>query len=89
MLEKIQEQFIRRIDYLLELGDKVALSVPEKQTKPKLDEDKIPRMLPPFASYDFSQKRLYSINEAIDILVKTTIRNMQWNKQKKVINASN
>ena len=81
-------QFIRRIDYLLELGDKVALSVPEKQTKPKLDEDKIPWMLPPFASYDFSQKKLYSINEAIDILVKTTIRNMQWNTQKKVINAS-
>ena len=30
----------------------------------------------------------YSKNEALDLLVKTVIRNMQWNTTKKVINAS-
>lgn len=77
-------QFIRRIDYLIELGDTIALSVPEKQTKPKFDEDKIPWTLPPFVSYDFSQKEVCTINKTMDILVKTVIRNMQWNNKKAI-----
>lgn len=77
-------QFIRRIDYLIELGDTIALSVPEKQTKPKFDEDKIPWTLPPFVSYDFSQKEVCNINKTMDILVKTVIRNMQWNNKKAI-----
>ena len=39
-------------------------------------------------SFKFSNIGEYDKNKATDKLVKQVIRNMQWNKHKKVINAS-
>lgn len=77
-------QFNRRIDYLVELGKQITLSVPEKQDKLKYAQNQIPWALPPFVSYDFSQKEVCTINKTLDILVKTVIRNMQWNHKKAI-----
>lgn len=79
-------QFNRRIDYLIKLDDDSAtLSIPTKQLKQLeeiFNEEEIPWGLPPFISYDFSQDKQVTVNESIDILIKTIIRNMQWNKKK-------
>ena len=82
-------QFNRRIDYLIKLDDDSAtLSIPTKQLEEVFNEEEIPWGLPSFISYDFSQDKQVTVNESIDILIKTIIHNMQWNKSKKVINAS-
>jgi plasmid replication protein rep and AAA-class ATPase domain len=76
-------QFNRRIDYLIKLDDDSAtLSIPTKQLEEIFNEEEIPWGLPPFISYDFSQDKQVTVNESIDILIKTIIRNMQWNKKK-------
>lgn len=78
-------QFNRRIDYLVKLdGNDATLSVPIKQSEPDFDEDDIPWGLPLFISYDFSQEKQLTTNKAIDILIKTVIYNMQWNKKEAI-----
>lgn len=80
-------QFVRRIDYLLTIDESFSLSIPMKSQKTDTSCSNL-WYEPRFYSYCFSEPKQYTKNEALDLLVKTVIRNMQWNKFKKVINAS-
>lgn len=80
-------QFIRRIDYLVEIDDKFRLSVPVRHTS-KVEETEFSWYEKRQSSYEFLESGLYETDEATNKLVKLIIHNMQWNKQKKVINAS-
>lgn len=80
-------QFIRRIDYLLTINDSFWLSLPIKSKKTDTTSSN-PWYEPRYHSYCFSEVEQYTKNNALDHLVKTVIRNMQWNTTKKVINAS-
>lgn len=78
-------QFNRRIDYLIKLNDDGAkLSIPIKQPEPDIIEDEFPGLFPPFISYEFSQDKQLKNNKAIDVLIKTIIHNMQWNKKEAI-----
>ncbi|MBK0348067.1 AAA family ATPase [Aerococcaceae bacterium zg-ZJ1578] len=79
-------QFVRRIDYLVEIYDKFHLSIPRKNMW--VHNIKISSYDRDSYTFNFFEINQCNINEATDILVKTVIRNMQWNKPKKVINAS-
>ena len=80
-------QFVRRIDYLIKIDGSFHLSIPEKHTPPT-QLFNIPWYEPRQYSHKFSSVGQFNKNTATDKLVKQVIRNMQWNKQKKVINAS-
>lgn len=80
-------QFVRRIDYLLTIDETFNLSTPKKLNQ-LASSYNLPWYEPKIYSYSFSEPNQYSKNEALDLLVKTVIRNMQWNTTKKVINAS-
>lgn len=77
-------QFIRRIDYLVEIKDTFQLSVPVKHT-PQFPNVETPCYEPPQYSFEFSEASEYTMNHATDRLIKKVIHNMQWNKKKKVI----
>lgn len=80
-------QFVRRIDYLVEITDTFRLAVPIKNL-PTSETIQHSWHESPHHSFIFSEFSCNSINEATNKLVKQVIRNMQWNKHKKVINAS-
>lgn len=80
-------QFVRRIDYLIQLEDIFLFSVPIKHTA-STSKIEVPWYEPRHYSYKFSNIGQFDQNDATNILVKRIIRNMQWNKKKKVINAS-
>ena len=80
-------QFVRRIDYLIQIEDKFRLSIPIKHT-PQTPNNEVPWCEPRQYSFKFSKIGEYDKNKATNKLVKQVIRNMQWNKHKKVINAS-
>lgn len=80
-------QFVRRIDYLIQIEDRFHLSIPIKHT-PQTSTNEVPWYDSRQYSFKFSNIGEYDKNKATDKLVKQVIRNMQWNKHKKVINAS-
>lgn len=80
-------QFVRRIDYLIQIEKRFHLSIPIKHT-PQTSTNEVPRYDFRQYSFKFSNIGEYDKNKATDKLVKQVIRNMQWNKHKKVINAS-
>ena len=73
-------QFVRRIDYLVEIKDNFHLSIPLKQKyQPQiLNHDYYDN---PQYSYDFSKMGEYSMDTATDEIVKKLIHNLQWKKQ--------
>lgn len=79
-------QFIRRIDYLVQLHDTATLFIPQKQEVSILHDDSQLQTLSPL-SHNFIQEGQYILKDALNILVKSIIHNMQWNKNKKAINA--
>ena len=80
-------QFVRRIDYLIQIEDKFHLSIPIKHI-PQKTNNEVLWYEPRHYSFKFSKIGEYDKNKATNKLVKQVIRNMQWNKYKKVINAS-
>lgn len=80
-------QFVRRIDYLVQIEDVFRLSIPLKHTPPT-PKVNVSWYEPRYYSFKFSEIGQYDRNEATNKLVKQVIQNMQWNKPKKVINAS-
>lgn len=86
-IEEDLGQFIRRTDYLIEISDTFKLYVPIKHT-PCYQTTPRPWYEPPHHSYKYSKTSELPINLATDKLIKKVIQNMQWNKQKKVINAT-
>lgn len=74
-------QFIRRIDYLVNIKDKFHFFAP---TKVKNQNEEIP------LDYYFLFKEIgqFESNKATNKLVKLVIQNMKWNELKKVIIAS-
>lgn len=77
-------QFVRRIDYLIQIEEQFHLSVPEKYT-PKVPNDDYPWSENGHYSFEFSEVGKFDKNTVTDKLVKQIIRNMQWNKTKKAI----
>lgn len=86
-IEEDLGQFIRRTDYLIEISDSFKLYVPIKHT-PSYQTIPHPWYEPPHYSYKYSKTNELPINLATDKLIKKVIQNMQWSKQKKVINAT-
>lgn len=80
-------QFVRRIDYLIQIEDMFLFSIPVKHTA-LTSKIEVPWYEPRHYSFKFSNIGQFDQNYATNILVKQIIRNMQWNKSKKVINAS-
>ncbi|HEL1643899.1 TPA: AAA family ATPase [Streptococcus suis] len=80
-------QFVRRIDYLTQISDMFHISAPIQNTN-EVQNDEIPCYENRHYSFKFSKIGVYDKNTATDKLVKQVIRNMQWNKTKKGINAS-
>lgn len=80
-------QFVRRIDYLIQIEDRFHLSIPIKHT-PQTSTNEVPWYESRQYSFKFSKIGEYDKDKATNKLVKQVIRNMQWNKHKKVINAS-
>lgn len=80
-------QFVRRIDYLIQIEDMFMFSIPVKHTA-STSKIEVPWYEPRHYSFKFSNIGQFDQNHATNILVKQIIRNMQWNKSKKVINAS-
>ncbi|WP_239986919.1 Rep family protein [Streptococcus anginosus] len=76
-------QFVRRIDYLLTIDETFNLSTPKKLNQ-LVSSYNLPWYEPKIYSYSFSEPNQYSKNEALDLLVKTVIRNMQWNKKERI-----
>lgn len=72
-------QYIRRIDYLVEINEDFILSKPMKQHQ---NENEYPFNK---ASFVFANETHYSTNHAMDKLVKQVIQNMKWNNNKKGI----
>lgn len=74
-------QFFRRIDLLINIeDDKFHLSKPEKA--PPVST-RFPYVMKPPSHY-FHFDGTYQKNKALDMVTKTVIRNMQWNKKKPV-----
>ena len=63
------------------------LSIPVKYTS-STSKIEVPWYEPRHYSFRFSNIGQFDQNDVTNILVKHIIRNMQWNKYKKVINAS-
>ena len=80
-------QFVRRIDYLVTIDKSYDLSQPQHST-PQIDDFIDTWQKRKFHSFEFAKLKSYTKNKTIDILVKKVIKNMQWEKPKKVINAS-
>ena len=80
-------QFVRRIDYLIQIEDMFLFSIPVKHTA-LTSKIEVPWYEPRHYSFKFSNIGQFDQNYATNILVKQIIMNMQWNKSKKVINAS-
>lgn len=80
-------QFVRRIDYLITIDKSYNLSQPQ-HTTPQINDFIDTWQNRKFHSFKFASSKSYTKNKTIDILVKTVIKNMQWNKHKKVINTS-
>ncbi|HEL1984865.1 AAA family ATPase [Streptococcus suis] len=80
-------QFVRRIDYLIQITDMFHVSASIKNT-PLVQTDEISCYENRHYSFKFSKIGAYEKNKATDKIVKQVIRNMQWNKTKKVIDAS-
>lgn len=80
-------QFVRRIDYLIQIEDMFLFSIPVKHIA-LTSKIESPWYEPRHHSFKFSNIGPFDQNYATNILVKQIIRNMQWNKSKKVINAS-
>ena len=80
-------QFVRRIDYLIQIEDMFLFSIPVKHTA-LTSKIEVPWYEPRHYSFKFSNIGQFDQNDATNILVKQIIKNMQWNKSKKVINAS-
>ncbi len=76
-------QFIRRIDCLLTIDKFFSLSIPRKSKVIDISFS-YPWYEPRHHSYCFSESNQYTKNEALDHLVKTVIRNMQWNKKERI-----
>lgn len=76
-------QFVRRIDYLLTIDETFNLSTPKKSNQ-LVSSYNLLCYEPKIYSYSFSEPKQYSKNEALDLLVKTVIRNMQWNKKERI-----
>ena len=79
-------QFIRRIDYLLELTDDgYLLSIPLSKALIKIrDNPKSKHVFESLPNFSFGKQRKYKRGEAIYRLIKTVKRNMKW-EQKKTI----
>ncbi|HEM5314545.1 TPA: AAA family ATPase [Streptococcus suis] len=77
-------QFVRRIDYLIQIDDMFHLSIPKKLTFPNRANE-VPWYEARHHSFKFSKIGEYDKNKATNKLVKQVIKNMQWNKHKKVI----
>lgn len=76
-------QFVRRIDLLAEVGDNIKLSKPvklESMTSPF----SIPLSTLSSHSFNFQNFEVFNRNMAIDYIIKTIIRNMQWNKKERI-----
>lgn len=74
-------QFFRRIDLLINIeDDKFHLSKPEKAPPASTQ---FPYVIKPPSHY-FHFDGTYHKNKALDMVTKTVIRNMQWNKKKPV-----
>ena len=76
-------QFVRRIDLLVEVGDNIKLSKPvklESITSPF----SIPLSTLSSHSFNFQNFKVFNRNMAIDYIIKTIIRNMQWNKKERI-----
>lgn len=72
-------QFVRRIEYLLTIDNDFYLSKPQKEKSPTYTTQ--PWIKKRFHSYTFSKSNKHTKNETLDLLVKTVIRNMQWDKK--------
>lgn len=77
-------QFIRRIDYLIEIKDSFHLSIPIKRTSPA-NRFEYSYYDATQYSHEFSKVGQYNINSVIDEIIKKIIHNLQWDKTKKVI----
>ena len=79
-------QFIRRIDYLLELTDDgYLLSIPLSKALTKIrDNPKSKHVFESLPNFSFGKQRKYKRGEAIYRLIKTVKHNMKW-EQKKTI----
>ncbi|HEO3189502.1 TPA: AAA family ATPase [Streptococcus agalactiae] len=76
-------QFVRRIDLSVEVGDNIKLSKPvklESMTSPF----SIPLSTLSSHSFNFQNFEVFNRNMAIDYIIKTIIRNMQWNKKERI-----
>ncbi len=76
-------QFIRRIDYLVEIKEESHFYVPEK-SKVLPTKSELSYYEPRHYSFTFSEFEKYASNFAMDKLVKKVIRNMQWNQKKAI-----
>lgn len=68
-------QFFRRIDYVIEIGEKYKISVPVKNELGYIQFSKEEKRV---SLYDFSKFGLYEKNYCMDKLVKKVIKNVQW-----------
>ncbi|WP_198434690.1 Rep family protein [Aerococcus mictus] len=78
-------QFVRRLDYLIKIEEKFYLSTPVK-CFPKFQTSSSSKGSHYF--FKFSKGKQLLMNEATDKIIKKVIQNMQWNKTKKVTEAS-
>lgn len=84
-------QFIRRMDFLVTIKEedfKLYHPIPERGSTYIFPQSPMGTGRTVTHSYSFGDYIHYTKNQALSHLVKTVIRNMQWNKTKKVINAS-
>ncbi len=79
-------QFIRRIDYLLELTDDgYLLSIPLSKALIKIrDNPKSKYVFESLPNFSFGKQRKYKRGEAIYRLIKTVKRNMKWGQKKTI-----
>lgn len=79
-------QFIRRIDYLLELTDDgYLLSIPLSKALIKIrDNPKSKHVFESLPNFSFGKQRKYKRGEAIYRLIKTVKRNMKWGQKKTI-----
>ncbi len=79
-------QFIRRIDYLLELTDDgYLLSIPLSKALIKIrDNPKSKHVFESLPNFSFGKQRKYKRGEAIYRLIKIVKRNMKWGQKKTI-----
>lgn len=75
-------QFVRRVDYLIEINDKFHLSIAKKNIPQHISKKGL-HLESKKCTFKFSEIGQFDRNETTNKLVKLVIRNMQWNKQKK------